>query len=157
MNESANKLVVAFFRFFRIPLQKVEQSLLDLPYISEASVIAIPDHEAKELCAAAIRLDVTSSVPASEISLARIRSDLMQSLSMYMLPAILRILKDGEEIPRNISGKVVKAAVRRELFATTDWWPHSNPPAEVEYWGNMPPIFEAATRPWDWCGVQRAD
>ncbi|PKK48947.1 hypothetical protein CI102_7970 [Trichoderma harzianum] len=147
----------AFFRFFRIPLQKVEQSLLDLSYISEACVLAIPDHEAKELCAAAIRLDATSSVPAPEISLARIRSDLMQSLPMYMLPAILRILKDGEEIPRNISGKVVKAAVRRELFATTDWWPHSNPPAEVEYWGNMPPIFEAATRPWDWCGVQRAD
>ncbi|KKO97290.1 hypothetical protein THAR02_10610 [Trichoderma harzianum] len=128
-----------------------------LPYISEACVLAIPDHEAKELCAAVIRLDGASGVPAPEISLARIRSDLMQSLPMYMLPAILRILKDGEEIPRNISGKFVKAAVRRELFATTDWWPHSNPPPEVEYWGNMPPIFEAATPPWDWCGVQRAD
>ncbi|PNP49778.1 hypothetical protein THARTR1_09546 [Trichoderma harzianum] len=114
-------------------------------------------HEAKELCAAVIRLDGASGVPAPEMSLARIRSDLMQSLPMYMLPAILRILKDGEDIPRNISGKVVKAAVRRELFATTEWWPHSNPPPEVEYWGNMPPIFEAATRPWDWCGVQRAD
>lgn len=135
----------------------MEQTLLDLPYISDACVLAVPDHEAKELCAAVVRLDETSGVSTSDINLARIRTDAMNSLPIYMLPAILRILKDGEEIPRTISGKAVRKAICKEFLGTDKWWPHDNPPADVEYWGNMPPIFEAETRPWDWCGVQRAD
>lgn len=76
---------------------------------------------------------------------------------MYMLPAVLRILKKGEQLARTFTGKANKKLVKEEFFATTEWWPHESPPAEVEYWGNMPRILEAETRPWDWCGVQRAD
>lgn len=155
MTEQLTQVIVATFSVYRIPLQRVEQALADLPYVSEACALAIPDHQARELCAAVIRIARTSNIPKSKINLARIRSDLREGLPSYMLPAILRILKDGEEIPRTVSGKAIKKAVRKEYFATTEWWPHNNPPPEVEYWGNVPQVTEADMRPWDWSGMQR--
>jgi malonyl-CoA/methylmalonyl-CoA synthetase len=128
----------------------VEQSLGSLPYVSEACVLAIPDHEARELCAAVIRTTRNSE----KINLARVRSDLKESLPTYMLPAILRILKDDEEIPRTVSGKAIKKTICKEFFATTDWWPHNNPPLDVEYCGNMP-LVDGEMTPWDWSGTQR--
>lgn len=134
----------------------MEQSLASLPYVSESCVLAIPDHEARELCAAVIRTTKASDTLRDKINLARVRFDLKESLPTYMLPAILRILKDDEEIPRTVSGKAIKKTIRKEYFATTDWWPHNNPPLDVEYCGNMP-LVDGEMTPWDWRGTQRVD
>lgn len=149
------QILVALFGVYRVPLQRVEQALAGLPYVSEACVLSLPDHESRELCAAIVRVARADNALTEQIDLARIRSDLMESLPSYMLPAALRILQADEQIPRTVSGKAVKRAIRKDFFATTDWWPHNNPPSEVEYYGNIPQIDQSSFRPWDWSGVQR--
>ncbi|PIG79525.1 hypothetical protein AARAC_000449 [Aspergillus arachidicola] len=143
-----------FYHGFRIATLPVENHLTDLPYVTEACVLGVPDHEAKQLCGAIIRCSKDTS---SQVSLHRVRSDLSKYLPTYMLPALLRVLKDTEEIPRTISQKPIKKLILRDFFGVTDYWSIENPTPGVETCGNLPPQREATTRPWDWCGLQRAD
>lgn len=145
-----------FFHGYRIASLRVENTLTDLPYISDAYIVGVPDHEAKELCGAVIRIQ-KGSVSPSQVSLAQIRSDLSETLPTYMLPMLLRIMDEEEEIPRTVSQKPIKKKILEQFFGVTTYWSTEDPTPRVESWGNAPEQIAAKTRPWDWCGLQRAD
>ncbi|RDL35780.1 Uncharacterized protein BP5553_06392 [Venustampulla echinocandica] len=148
------------YRFSKIPALLVENSLLDLPYISQACVLGIPHTVAKELCAAIIRLHQDANTVLDQITFDQIRSDLAKTLPAYMLPTLLRILREDEALPLTSIGKPIKREIRTVFFKTTDWWSIENPPLDVEYWNNkaVASIGEKdLRRPWDWCAQQIAD
>lgn len=149
-------LLDVFFHGYRIASLEVENALIDLPYVAEAYVVGVPDHEAKELCAALIRVR-KNTVSEDELSLAQIRTELSETLPTYKLPMLLRILKAGEEVPMTISQKPIRKEIVKQYFGVTDYWSAENPTPGVESWGNAPEQIAAKTRPWDWCGLQRAD
>jgi malonyl-CoA/methylmalonyl-CoA synthetase len=152
---ACSQLPDVFFHGYRISSLRVENCLTDLPYVADAYVVGVPDHEAKELCGAFIRL-AKGTLPQEQVNLAKIRADLSSTLSTYMLPTLLRIMKDGEEVPRTTSQKPIKKRIVKEFFAA-DCWSADEPTPGVESWGNQPDQVEAKTRAWDWCGLQRAD
>ncbi|RFU29333.1 hypothetical protein B7463_g7018, partial [Scytalidium lignicola] len=154
------------FYGYRIPVLELEQSLMELPYISEAFVIGAPDHEAKELPAAIVRLGVqyhsvhmseTGAPAEKQITLKRIRNDLSATLAIDKLPAILRILREGDDVPRTPSEKPIKRGLLKQFFNISDFVPLNYCEPGVEYWGNQPEQVLSQTRPWDWCGLQRDD
>jgi malonyl-CoA/methylmalonyl-CoA synthetase len=134
------------FYSFRIPVMRVESNLQDLPYISEACVFAAPDPDATELCAAVARLRENNPQGQRNI-LSRIRADLSKVLPSYMLPIVIRILKDGEEVPKTQSGKTVRRFVWKTFFENADWRSVENPPPGFQYYGNMPPGIAAKNGP----------
>ncbi|KAK2744988.1 hypothetical protein FQN57_004118 [Myotisia sp. PD_48] len=152
------------FYGYRIPIIELESALLDLPYVSEAHVVAIQDYEAKEIAAALIRLQIpVESAPAPNpeslptVSLAKLRQDLSTNLAAHKLPALLRILQKGEEVPRTVSLKPVKKGIPKQFFHIPGFLPAGYSVPGVEYWGNQPTQIPGEIRPWDWCGLQRAN
>jgi malonyl-CoA/methylmalonyl-CoA synthetase len=131
---------------------------MDLPYVAEACVLGVPYHEARQLCGAVIRLrrDGSAVLSQPQVDLARIRADLAGVLAAYMLPVVLRILQEGEQLPRTHSGKPIKSRILGELLGTTKWFPAHDLPEGVEYCGCKPVIDEKTARPWDWAGMQCA-
>lgn len=131
---------------------------MGLHYVADACVLGVPYHEARQLCGAVIRLRTNGRdlFPQSHVDLARIRADLEGVLAAYMLPVVLRILQDGEQLPRTDSGKPIKKRILAELLGTTEWFPAENLPEGVEYCGCNPVVDEGKTRPWDWGGMQCA-
>ncbi|GAB1318646.1 hypothetical protein MFIFM68171_08856 [Madurella fahalii] len=143
------------FRFFQIPALVVEASLMDLPYVADACVLGVPYHEARQLCGAVIQLrhDCTEEV----VNLAKIRADLAGVIAAYMLPVVLRVLKEGEQLPRTDSGKPIKRRILSEFLGTTEWFPAENLPDSVEYFGCALPVMDEKTAgAWDWAGMQVA-
>ncbi|KAM4055712.1 AMP-binding enzyme [Hirsutella rhossiliensis] len=137
---------------FRIPASTVESSLADLPYVAEACIVGVPDYAAIQLCGAVVRL---RSQVESQITLARIRCDLAASLAAYMLPTLLRVLKEDEELPRTASGKLLKRQILRDYFGNADGMPACRVPADVEQCARSRLIWEGS-KPWDGSGLQRA-
>lgn len=130
---------------------------MDLPYVAEACVVGVPHQEVRELCGAVVRL-INGVTRIEQITLSRIRSDLGGSLALFMMPLVLRIIKDGEELPRTVSGKPIKRQILKNYFGTTDWFPAGDLSPGVEYCGcTMPTIDEAEAKPWDFGGLQPAD
>lgn len=131
---------------------------MGLPYITEAYVLAAPHHEARELPAAIVRLtDTNKSMDNSEITLQRIRDDLYATTAAYKLPALLRVLQNGEVIPRSPTDKPIKRGLLKLYFDISTFVPPDYSVPGVEYWGNRLDQVESKTRPWDWCGLQRGD
>lgn len=128
---------------------------MDLPYITEAYVIGAPDHEAKELAAAIVRLN--DCWDKDQITLNKVRKDLSAILATHKLPALLRVLDEGEEIPRTAAGKPIKRGWLKQFFGIQDFVPAGYSWPRTEYWGNQPEQVLAEIRPWDWCGLQRSD
>lgn len=128
---------------------------MDLQYISEACVVAVPDTNAKQLCGAVVRLK-RGNTQTGQITLARIRSDLQSSLAPFMLPTLLRILMGEEELPRTTSGKPIKRQILEIYFGSTDGSHAKNDLPGVERCSRPMP-GEAEIKPWDWCGLQCAD
>ncbi|KAI0537876.1 adenylate-forming enzyme AfeA [Xylaria digitata] len=121
----------------RISTLKVEHSLLKLPYIASACVVAVPLEENKQLCGAVVRLkDVTGE---EKIALARIRADLEGDLDLAMQPTVLRILEPEEELPDTATGKPIKRQVIEDFFydgdCGRDFVSVDNPPSRVEFCG----------------------
>lgn len=92
---------------------------MDLPYISDAYVVAVPDHDCKEVAGALVkirRLTMSSARDMAEqvVSLAKIRDDLVQRIATHKLPAMLRILREGEGVPRTAS----EESSKRDFFSS---------------------------------------
>ena len=67
-----------------------------------------------------------------------------------MPPVVLRILRDGEQLPRTHSGKPIKSRIHRELLGMTERFPAEDLPDGVEYFGCCVPVFvEKTASPWD--------
>ncbi|KAM0461603.1 hypothetical protein ACHAPV_004311 [Trichoderma viride] len=150
------------FRHYRIPSVQVEVALTALPYVTEACVLGVPDNEAKEICAAVVRLtpeqeQLQSRHSEQTINLARLRKDTNEALPKYMLPVLVKVLGPGEEMPQTVSQKPIKSQIIKKYFGVDRSWSAENSISGVEYWGSMPLPVEADTKMWDWLGLQRAD
>jgi acyl-CoA synthetase (AMP-forming)/AMP-acid ligase II len=103
----------------RVSAKEVEEALLNLPHISEAAVIGVPDSILGEAIKAFI-VPKTDQIPdASEIK--RLLSSL---ISPYKIPSIYSFHK---ELPKNESGKIMKEKLRNESTIPTIL-PASNSP-----------------------------
>lgn len=144
------------FRQLRISIRAVESSLLKLPYTSEACVLAVTHREARQLCGAVVRFQKGSFFePGALTTLTRIRADLAGSLAPFMLPTVLSVLREGQELPRTHSGKVVKENVLRDCLGVTEWFSAEAVAPEVEFWGcDLPKVDEAEAKLWDCGGMQ---
>lgn len=138
---ATNTLAEICFYSFRIPIMRVESILQDLPYVSEACVCAVPDRDATELCAAIVRLR-DDNVAAHQNVLRRIRADLSKKLPVYMLPAVIRIMKDEEVVPKTQSGKIVRRFVGKMFFDNVDWQSLESQPLGFRCFGNTAPESE---------------
>ncbi|GFF36871.1 hypothetical protein IFM51744_03272 [Aspergillus udagawae] len=145
---------------YKVPVLEVEAHLLELPYISEAYILSVPDLQNGARVAALIRLRVpkpshgalewTEEQP--KVDLRTIRSDLVDKLSKYKLPTALRILQDGETVPETRTGKPIrKQAVERYFPVSEDF----ALPAAVEVWDLTSPEQDRPARAWDWAGLQK--
>lgn len=93
----------------------------------------------------------------ARIDLKDVRRDLALSLATYKLPTVLRILRDGEEIPRTVAGKPIKPGLMQRFFNVKDFLPANYAADGVECWRSTDEQLSHETRPWDWCGMQRND
>ncbi|KAE8141864.1 hypothetical protein BDV38DRAFT_278647 [Aspergillus pseudotamarii] len=140
------------FHEYTISVLELENRLMDLPYISEAYVLIVPDVEAGGLVAALVRPCKYSldRKECSDITLRRIRKDLAAAnLVAYKLPPLLRVLRDEEQVPQTTSGKILKKEALRKYFNISGFMPKDYAVEGVEYCGNK--IEESASsRVYDW-------
>lgn len=98
----------------------MEESLLALPCMSEAYVVPVLDVFAGgSQVAAVVRLrrdPLTNNTAASSLSLHKLREELSSSLPEFKLPTLLRILTDGEDIPRSQAGKPAPRDIATTFF-----------------------------------------
>lgn len=139
---------------YKFSTPQVEIGLTSLPYISEAVVLAVPNHSAKHLCGAIIQLR-PSAMSSEQVTLARIRSDLRDSLADYLMPTLLRILSTGERLPYTVSGKPIKRQILKDYFGSADGLPPKSMPREVEFC-SLQKLSAVETRAWDRRGLQLA-
>lgn len=121
---------------------------MELPFISEACIVSIPDKEASTRVAALIRFhqDFSSG------NLITVRKHLSEKLLHYKLPTALRVLRNGEEIPLTVSGKVIRKKVAETYFPLTEY---CQLPADVEIWDiRGEQKNDGSQRAWDWAGLQ---
>ncbi|KMP02954.1 acyl-CoA synthetase [Coccidioides immitis H538.4] len=140
------------FHEYRISVLEIEQILTDLGYISEAHVIPVPDHEAGGLVSALVRIRKRNAVTEEhgDITLQKIRQDLAAAnIAAYKLPALLRVLRDHEQVPLTASGKVLKKQCLQKFFDISGYLPDQYAVDGVEYWGNKLDLT-ASTRVDDW-------
>lgn len=129
-----------------ISVAEVEKGLMDLPYISEAYVLAVMDYDARELVAAVVRLcspngtrgsDLDEKKPEQlEINLRKIRDDLSSTLEPWKLPILCYILQNGEKVPVSPSDKVLKPQMREQYFRLSGYRPANYAVPGVEFWGD---------------------
>ncbi|GIK06541.1 putative NRPS-like protein biosynthetic cluster [Aspergillus viridinutans] len=145
---------------YKVPVLEVEAHLLELPYISEAYILSVPDLQDGARVAALVRLRVQQTSHGAlewteekhKVDLRTIRSDLADKLSKYKLPTALRILQDGETVPETRTGKPIrKQAVERYFPVSEDF----ALPAAVEVWDFTSPEEDRPARAWDWAGLQK--
>lgn len=134
---------------------QLEQRLMELPYVSEAHVLPVLDYEAQGLAAALIRLRKSTLCQEehSKIDLGKIREDLSSTLELYKLPTLLRILRDGEELPRTESEKVLKSKALEKYFHLSGYRPRDYSVEGVECWSTLVDT-SLYKRPWD-CGAEQ--
>ncbi|PHH90399.1 hypothetical protein CDD83_3813 [Cordyceps sp. RAO-2017] len=141
----------------RVPRLAVEEAISSLPYVSEAHVLRVPDHETRSVCGALVRIK-ENSIPAGDMSIRRLHADLDDTLPAYMRPYLLRILKDGEEVPCTASQKPIRSEMLRRFFGVMDFWNSDTASPEVEVWHERfapaDRIEGANPRPWDWATWQ---
>lgn len=89
----------------RVSAKEVEEALLNLPYISEAAVISVPDSILGEAIKAYIVFKTDNFPEFPEI-----KKQLSPLISPYKIPTIFSIQK---ELPKNGSGKVMKEALKK--------------------------------------------
>ena len=94
------------------------------------------NYEVRELVAAVVRLQAIGpdQKGASEVNLHKIRQDLSSTTEIYKLPALLRILKSGEETPVTASGKPLKNKMREKFFQKSSDPRSTHAVPGVEFW-----------------------
>lgn len=154
--------IVIRYRGLRVPILETEMQLLQLPFISEGCILPLPDPNYGQRVAALVRLRSPPILRFGECEEAHTRSigkpyiqvlrcHLRASLPMFMLPTALRILKDGEEIPRTLSMKVIKGKAVEKYFLPTKTSQLYN---DVETWDPTKTEDIWPQKPWDWGGLR---
>lgn len=142
------------FHEYTINVLELELRLMDLPYISEAHVLPVLDHETGGLVAALVRLRKQKvEQDHGDITLRHIREGLAaNNVASYKLPTLLRVLRDDEQVPLTASDKALKKESLRKYFDISGHLPDQYAVDGVEYWGNKLDTA-AATRLFDWGGL----
>lgn len=121
---------------------------MELPFISEACIVAIADRDASTRVAALVRFH--QDFPGGNLT--TIRQHLCDKLLQYKLPTALRVLRNGEEIPLTVSGKVIRKRVVEKYFPLTEY---CQLPANVELWNILgEQKNNGSQKAWDWAGLQ---
>lgn len=129
----------------RVPIHEVEARLVQLPYVSEAYVVAAT-YGYKRQVAALIR----ASSPNAAISLLQIRLDLQDRLQAYKLPTLMRILQDNEQVVETKSGKPRRDTIAKQYFPISDDEPL---PAGFEVCDPSLKFAGSTRKAWDWGGM----
>ncbi|KAJ5698288.1 hypothetical protein N7462_000293 [Penicillium macrosclerotiorum] len=144
------------FRNYGFSSMLVENSILDLDYIAEACVVAVPDHASRQLCGVVARMTPDVVAAGRQIDLSKIRTDLSnRNVPLYMLPVVLKTLSEGEPLPRNVSAKPMKRDILARYFGSVGGIPPTSLPTGVERF-DLPKTGNSCIQPWDWCGMQSA-
>lgn len=121
---------------------------MELPFVYEACIVSIPDKDSSTRVAALVRFHQDFSTG----NLVTVRKYLSEKLLHYKLPTALRVLKNGEEIPLTISGKIMRKRVVEQYFPITGY---CQLPADVELWNIHDDQKSSGPRKaWDWAGLQ---
>lgn len=121
---------------------------MELPFISEACIVSIADRDASTRVAALVRFH--QDFPCGNLT--TIREHLSDKLLLYKLPTALRVLRNGEEIPLTVSGKVIRRQVVEKYFPLTEY---CQLPANVELWNVLgEQKNNGSQKAWDWAGLQ---
>jgi acyl-CoA synthetase (AMP-forming)/AMP-acid ligase II len=88
---------------------EIEDVVAGHPAVAEVAVIGQPDQQWGEVIAAVVRL-----VPGGEITLEELRAHCRGRLAGYKIPQQLIVCA---ELPKNSTGKIQKAALRRAITA----------------------------------------
>ncbi|KAB8234044.1 class I adenylate-forming enzyme family protein [Aspergillus alliaceus] len=142
------------FHEYTISVLELERCLMDLPYVSEAHVLPVLDHQAGGLAAALLRLQKQKATQeVHHVNLRSVRKDLAATnMVSYKIPTLLRILKNEEQVPLSASGKVLKKECLRRYFNIPGYLPDRYAVDGVEYWGNRLDLA-VSTRLFDWGGI----
>ncbi|KAF3491791.1 uncharacterized protein GIQ15_01308 [Arthroderma uncinatum] len=148
-------------RTLKVGTLELEDKLSDLPYISEAAVIAVPDIEILHRVGVIARLksgttsDGTDQDGQPVNMLYKIRRDLTEmKVEQYKLPTLLRVLKDDEIIPRTTTDKVIRKKVLEIFFPQSADCRVEDLPKEVLAWDIKNDKKAGSTGLWDWAGAQ---
>ncbi|KAI9038869.1 acetyl-CoA synthetase-like protein [Aspergillus affinis] len=93
-----------------VPVVYMENTISKLPYIEEVYVLPVMDKTVGS------RVGVLARCSGSELTLRRLREDLVKIVPAFMLPTALRTLRTGEEIERNHSEKIARILTVEKFF-----------------------------------------
>jgi malonyl-CoA/methylmalonyl-CoA synthetase len=110
---------------YRVSIIEVEMHLLRLPFIADACVLPVTDATSNERVAAIIHLQQDLGNMPDRASFPKpdgpwlefVRDQLSATLPTHMMPTALRVLRDGEDIPRTDSMKVLRRKAAEQYFA----------------------------------------
>ncbi|KAM3504887.1 hypothetical protein MY11210_008183 [Beauveria gryllotalpidicola] len=142
----------------KVPRILVELEISNLPYISEAYVLRVPDHEERAVCGAIVRVKTDAGTDMQgHVSIEKLHADLSSTLPKYMRPYLLRVLGD-EQIPLTSSQKPNKPLMLRQFFGVTDFWNAEKPKPGVQVWPMRLAMSSnpnsTDVQPWDFAGWQ---
>lgn len=132
----------------RITIFEVEAEIMKLPYVSEGYIVGAPDRDGERL-AALIRLDPTAQKTGNVPDLRQLRVDLHKNLYAFQLPVALRFLRDGEDVPRTDTGKLVRRHTVQQYFAPDEDFTYGS---DVETCEWNEPVADGV-KAWDWGGT----
>ncbi|KAL8709378.1 MAG: hypothetical protein Q9220_005872 [cf. Caloplaca sp. 1 TL-2023] len=97
----------AVFKFYtyKVPRLYVETHLLALPYVAEGYIMPVEDPQCDTRVAALVRFHNNGGPDDKKLDLRTLREDLANDMPAYQLPTVLRVLRDGETVPRTWSDK----------------------------------------------------
>lgn len=107
---------------YKISSLEIEREILELPYVSEATVVGVEDEEFGQRVAAAVLLDprqAKSQLPGACLTIDQLRADLKKKLPGYKLPTLLRVV--ASELPKGPTGKIQKKVLGPKLFPVPGW------------------------------------
>lgn len=110
---------------YKISALDIEREIMTLPYISEVTVVGVPDDEFGQRVAAAVvlRKDNLPEISLSDgarskakwnVDIGQLREDLGDRLARYKMPTLLTVVE--EELPRGSTGKINKKILGPKLF-----------------------------------------
>jgi long-chain acyl-CoA synthetase len=86
----------------------VEEILYTHPAVSEAAVLGVPHPDLGEEVAALVVLRPGTNATSEEI-----RAFVKERVAPYKSPRLLKLVK---ELPKSVTGKILKRAISRDIF-----------------------------------------
>ncbi|KAJ5902009.1 hypothetical protein N7495_002537 [Penicillium taxi] len=137
---------------YKVPIFEVETAISGLPYISESHVLPVTDSRLGHRVAAIVAYRTMPDIAPNK-TLESLRKDLSGLLPTSKLPTMLRVLGDGDPVPRNSVGKVVKRKLREAYFPESDDPLSDKMSPEVQICDFYSDAVARPPKCWDWAGL----